>query len=417
MRPPTPSEIRARFPALSGDAVFLDNAGGSQLPDLVINAVREALVSAYAQYGGAYGPSARAKSNLDRGRAFVRAFLGAGPEAEVILGPSSTALCNLVARMYADAADAGTLDPARRELIVCSAGHEANIGCWHRLAARGFTIREWHARRPAHGSGEWRPHLDDLKSLLSSRTLLVAFPQVSNILGEVWDAAGVARLAREAGARSFIDGVAYAPHHAPSPAAMGCDYYVFSGYKVFGPHAGGLYARKDALSPLSGPNHTFIAKDSISRFEPGNTAHEAAAAWAAVPDFFAFLSGGPAGEAPSREVIERAFTVAEPLELALQAQVLEVLETLPGVNVIGPREGHAGRVSTISFVCSRPSSEVATAANEIGLGIRFGNFYSRRLVEQMGLAPDQGVVRVSPLLYNTSAEIDSLARFLRRFLK
>ncbi|MCC6676666.1 MAG: aminotransferase class V-fold PLP-dependent enzyme [Phycisphaerales bacterium] len=413
---PIPAAIREQFPALAGPTVFLDNAGGSQLPFCVINAIRDYLERSYAQLGGEYEPSIRAARTVQRAHDFVAQFLNGANLGHVVLGPSTTALCHLLAGAYADALGPGE-QSGRDEIIIAAAGHEANIGPWTRLAARGFTIRLWPTQRD--DAGRWRPRLDTLRSMLSPRTRIVAMPHVSNILGEIWNVRAAADLARAAGARTVIDGVAYAPHHPPDVRALGCDWYVYSTYKVLGPHMAALFGTRDAFAELTGPNHYFIPRDSVPyKFELGGVNHEGCAGLAALWDYCCLLTGADPATPLSRPTIERAFAAIARRELELQARLLAYLNARPDVRIIGPREADASRVCTISFVHrSRPSGEIAREANALGLGIRYGHFYSLRLIDEMGLDPREGVVRISLLHYNSDDDVDRAIAFLDRALR
>lgn len=405
---PTVDSIRARFPALGRGTVFLDNAGGSQLPADVIEAVQRYMTDSFVQTGAEYTASVRASANVAAARSVVRAFLNAQGRGEVIFGSSTTALLYSLADAYADARLTGAIDQTRDEIVVCTAGHEANIGPWMRLARRGFTIQEWQAE--ADEAGHVRPRIERLHELLSSRTLLVVFPQVSNILGEVWDATAVCSAARSVGARSVIDGVAYAPHHAPDVVALGCDWYVYSTYKVFGPHMGAMFGSTDAFAPLTGPNHVFIDRTNTAhKWEIGGANHEGCAAIAALTHYARFLAGTP--EAPvSHELFASAFEAVAPGEQDLERRILGYLAGKRGVKVVGPGIGQGRRVSTISFVRDGASSAgIARHLNAQGLGVKAGHFYSKRLCDSMGLG-HEGVVRVSPVHYNNAEELDELFR-------
>jgi cysteine desulfurase family protein (TIGR01976 family) len=412
-----PNSLRDQFPALAGSTVYLDNAGGSQLPRCVIEAVREYMTHSYAQLGGDYEPSKRAAATVKGAHDTVKTYLNADGAGEVVLGSSTTALCHVLANAYADA------NPARREIIVAAAGHEANIGPWMRLANRGFTIRLWPTEKDADGN--FRPLLSTLAKLLSPRTLLVAFPQVSNILGEIWDARAVADLAHAAGARVVLDGVAFAPHRAPDMRALDCDWYLYSTYKVFGPHMAAMYGSHRALAEVEGPNHYFIPRGQLPyKFELGGVSHEGAAAIVALNEYVRFLA--PAGDGSSaargsvadRSTFEKAFAGITELETSLQGPLLAALKSNPRIHIVGPAASNPSRVCTISFVhATRRSEDIARAANAEGLGIRFGHFYSLRLTEELSphfpnLNPRSGVVRVSLLHYNTETEVSRLIRFL-----
>lgn len=393
--------------------VFLDNAGGSQVPGVVAQAMYDYLLNSYVQLGADYEVSRRATRTVARAHEFLKAFMNV-PEGggEVILGASTSELCNRLASAYADVL------PRASEIIVCETGHESNIGPWARLESRGMVVRHWRVD-PATGEAP----LDGLKALLNERTRIVAFPQVSNILGAVIDPSPIVDLVRRASknARVVCDGVAFAPHRAIDVAAWGVDYYVYSTYKVFGPHMAAMYGSREALADVTGPNHFFIPKDELPRkFELGGVSHEGAAGVLALDQFLRDIAGRGRMAEPvlsdepfDRQVVEEAFSVMEQLEMPLQMQLLEYLRKKSGVRVVGPATGDRSRVCTIAFLCEGKSSrDVAQAASAKGIGIRYGNFYAHRLCTAMGIDPGDGVVRVSLAHYNTPQEVRGLIEFL-----
>lgn len=407
---PSIAAIRAQFPALSGTTVFLDNAGGSQLSQSAIAAATAYMRETYVQLGADYELSRRATATVAAAHEFVETFLNARGHSHdsgrVALGSSTTVLCHILANAFADASALGGRGQPKR-IIVSTAGHESNIWPWMRLQSRGFEIVPWHPRR--REDGRWDLNIEGLPALLSEPTLLVTFPHVSNILGDIWDATEVSRLAHAAGAQTLVDGVAYAPHRAPDVAAIGCDWYVYSLYKVFGPHMAALFGTHSAFAGLEGPNHYFIPRSEIPyKFELGGVSHEGAAMIVGGADYLRFLADEPPSEGSiTRTTIEQAFGVIERQETTLQGRLLTGLARLPGVSLWGSPLSTAERVPTVSFtVSSRRSREIARALNAQNLAARYGHFYSKRLVEMIGLDPDDGVVRVSLVHYNTEAEVD-----------
>lgn len=408
----TPEGIRGLFPALASPTVFMDNAGGSQLPRCVIEAVTRYLRESYVQLNADYDESRRATATVARARDVVRRFVNGDGIGEVLFGSSTTVLCYQLAAAYADASRGGKRD----QIIVCTAGHEANVGPWMRLASRGFEIVPWHAEPAVVNEREinFRPSLETLKRLLSERTRLVLFPQVSNILGEVWDVRAVADLAHSVGARVLVDGVAYAPHRAPDVAQFGCDWYVYSTYKVFGPHMAAMFGTHEALAELTGPNHEFITGGPY-KWELGGPNHEGCAGVAALWDFVCEVNGVAAGEIQPdgvgsgmpRHVFERAFGEFQRIEERLQERLIGYLRGKRGVRIVGPARGDSTRVATVSFLSDRTSPrEISRILGERGIGIRWGHAYSKRLCDGMGLGG--GVARVSLVAYNTDRELDRL---------
>lgn len=426
----THDDIRRFFPALEqSEIVFLDNAGGSQMPGVVADAMNHYLRHRFVQTGADYATSREATATVARAHEFLRVFTNAGPGSaghrdgardgtgEAIIGASTSALCRMLADCYAEVLTPGG------EIVVCETAHESNLGPWARLERFGHTVRVWRVD-PATGEAP----LGSLLGLLTPKTRIVAFPQVSNILGEIVDVPGIVRAIRgscgpadadpnKGGPRIVVDGVAAAPHRAIDAAALGCDYYVYSTYKVFGPHAAAMFARRDALAALTGPNHAFIPKDEHPRkFELGGANHESCAGILALDDYLRDLLGRPRLPDPlnpahafDRRVVTDGFAAMESLESVLQDQFMGWLRSQSRLRVVGPARSDASRVCTISFVHeSRPSKQIAQAANAAGLGIRYGNFYAVRLCRALGLDLADGVVRVSFAHYNSPREVDRL---------
>jgi cysteine desulfurase family protein (TIGR01976 family) len=403
---PDRRRLRREFPALGADVAFLENAGGSQVPACVADAMHRYLRETYVQLGAGYPLSRRCTDTVERAHAFARMFVNAR-RGHAILGPSTTALLNLLASCYAQVLRPG------QEIVLAETGHEANLGPWKRLERCGLKLRWWRVD-PATLACP----LDGLRELLNERTALVALPHVSNLLGGIVDLPAVVSLAHAAGARVVADGVAFAPHRAIDVEAWDVDWYVYSTYKVYGPHLAVLYGRQDALAELPGPNHDFIARDELPyQFEPGGANHEGCAGLLALGDYLTLLAGAPTGAACDRAVVEAAFAQAAALEQPLTARLLGWLRERPGVRLVGSPVADDARVGTVSFVHERKSARAITAAVDAsGVAIRCGHMYAYRLCQALGIATDDGVVRASFVHYNTPAEIERLIDVLDRVL-
>jgi cysteine desulfurase family protein (TIGR01976 family) len=398
------ARIRAQFPALAGDTIFLENAGGSQVPKVVADRIYDYMISTYVQLGAGYEASQSASRVVDDAHEFIR-LLTNGDGGEVILGPSTSVLLRMLSDCYAKILKPGAA------VVVAQTGHEANIGPWKNLARHGFDFRWWEMDPDSSTCSVAR-----LDELLDDRVALVAFPHVSNLLGEIVDVAAIAERAHRAGARVVVDGVAYAPHRAMDVAAWNVDWYAYSTYKVYGPHMGALWGRRDALAELAGPNHFFIPDDEVPyKFEVGGVNHEGCAGILGLRDYLAFLAGVSDPEALDRPDIERAFTLMAACELPLQAKLISYLRSREDIRIIGPTTAGEERVGTISFVhASKTSSEITEVVDRSGIGIRHGHMYAYHLCEAAGLDPDDGVIRVSLVHYNSPGEIDRLIEVLDR---
>ena len=392
--------IRAAFPALSGPTVFLENAGGSQVPAVVADAIHRYMRETYVQLGADYALSKHCTAVVEEAHAFVRMLFGGEGLGEVVLGPSSSQLCRTVADAFAETIREGD------EIVLAECGHEANIGPWLRLARRGATIRWWRVD-PDTGASS----LEALDALLTPRTRLIAYPHVSNLLGGVIDVAAVSKRARAVGARTFVDGVAFAPHRALDVAAWDCDWYVYSTYKVYGPHMAALFGRHDAFEGLVGPNHFFVPDDAVPyKFELGGVSHEGCAGLLALGDYLALVAER---ETCDREAVLAAGARFEALEDPLQERLVSWLAAKPAVRLVGPGPGDGPRVPTVSFThAEKASRAISLEAEGQDVAIRHGHMYAHRLCTALGIEPEDGVVRVSPVHYNTPQEIERLIGIL-----
>lgn len=402
--------VRAQFPALDQPIALLDNAGGSAPARQVIRRVADHMERRPVQLGASYALSREASAAVDAGRRAAEALVGAR-EGEVVLGHSTTANIAMLARALADGWSPGDA------VVVSDLEHESNRGPWRRLAERGVEVREWRMRTETA-----RLHLEDLEPLLDDRTRLVAFTHTSNVVGEIHDVARICARAREAGALSMVDGVAFAPHRLVDVAALGCDFYALSLYKTFGPHLGLLFGRTEALRAARGQNHFFIDEDEVPyKFEPGNVPYELCAALVGILDYFDALDrhhGGPA-TATARERVVDAYRRIADAEAQLVAPLLRFLDDDPRAELIGsPNGGADSRVPTVAFHLAdgRASSSIIPALDERGLAVRHGHFYAHRAIERLGLSERDGVVRASLAHYNSPAEVARLIESLDELL-
>jgi selenocysteine lyase/cysteine desulfurase len=264
----------------------------------------------------------------------------------------------------------------------------------------------------------WRVDPDSLElpqerllALLGPRTRLVCMTHCSNVLGTIMLVAEIARLVHAAGAELCVDGVALAPHRGVDVRALGCDWYVYSFYKTYGPHQAVLWGRYQRLQELASLNHFFIGRDRVPyKLQPGNVNYELAHGCAGIPDYLAALARHHGTADP--------FAVVAAQEEALAERLLAWLRARNEVRIIGRRaSARDERVPTISFVVDgRRSGEIVAAVDAHRVGIRFGDFYARRLIEALALAERDGVVRVSMVHYNTLDEVDRLIRALEAAL-
>lgn len=392
--------VRAQFPALSDGFAYFDNAGGSLVLKRVAERISDYLLTTSVQTGAAYAHSQRASARLAEARAACARLVNARRPEEVFFASSTTVAMRALSEAMASQFQPGD------EVVLTVFDHESNIGPWLTLKDRGVVFKFWSVD-PA----TMTPSLDDLEALVTAKTKLVCVTHCSNILGAIMPIAEIAALVHAHGAKLCVDGVAFAPHRAVDVRALDCDYYVFSFYKTFGPHFAMAYGKYDALAELDGLYHYFYDRSKTpAKLEPGNPSYELAWGAAGVVEYLDELGGGGRDHA----AIVRAFDAVAAHEEAIAERLLAYLRARNDVAIVGPATAdRAARAPTISFKPARlASSDVVAAIDRAQIGVRYGDFHSRRLVEHLGLADGDGVVRVSMAHYNTLDEVDALVERL-----
>ena len=394
--------VRSQFPALETGWAFFDNAGGSQVLRPVAERVAEYMLTTSVQTGASYGPSVKASELLAQARDRIATFVGAARPEEVFFGPSTTVLVRFLATAMASQLTAGD------EIIVTNFDHESNIGPWLILKQRGIVFRVWEIDPET-----LMPSLDTLDALMSVRTRLVCVTHASNLLGSINPIRQIADFVHARGARICVDGVAYAPHRAIDVQELDVDYYVFSFYKTYGPHYAVMYGRHELLLELDGLYHYFYGKDKVpGKLEPGNPCYELVWGAAGIVDYLEAL-----GRGKGRHAIESAFDQIAAHEAEIGERLLSWLRVRNGVRIVGDQNSQAAfRVPTISFtVDGHAPQDIVARTDQAKIGVRHGDFHSRRLAEALGLSPS-GVIRVSMVHYNTIVEVDRLIDVLDQSL-
>jgi cysteine desulfurase family protein (TIGR01976 family) len=396
-------DLRRQFPALerAGDFIFFDNAAGAQIPMRVLDAVTDHLVARNVQRGGPYRHSREVDATIARTRESVAAFVNARGADEIAFGLNATSFIRAISLAL------GQTLGSRPEIVVSEADHEANVATWLALERVGARIVWWRPR------DDGRLRAEDLDGLLSERTRLVACTVASNATGSLVDVADVSTRAHRAGAEVFLDAVHYAPHGPIDVQAIGCDYLVCSGYKIFAPHMGFAWCRREAINRLPTFREDFIPDVTPDKLEAGTQVYENIAGIDAAVGYLEDLGrrvGAPAGGASRTATLHHAMRAIAEYERTLSSRMLDAVESIPGASVHGvtDRDRLAERVPTLCFsVAGVDSSAIAEGMAARDVGIRSGHMYSPRLMTRLGLMPG-GVVRASLVHYNTLAEI---ARF------
>jgi len=402
--------VREQFPALSREWVFFDNAGGGQILDAVVKRINEYYLTSNVQMGASYGISTLAKERLQDARRTMATLINAEHGEEVVMGSSSTMLLKLLSFSFSKLLEPGD------EIIISNSEHASNIGPWLDLERHGVKIKFWNINPQT-----LRLETADLLQLMTKRTRLVTVTHVSNILGTINPIEKITEVVHEHGALVCVDGVAYAPHRLIDVQALDVDFYVFSLYKVFGPHHAVMYGKRSQLLNLPGINLSFVKEDDIPyKFEPGHANYELSYGAMGIMDYldeFSEVHGYATSDA-LRTRLSTAFEIIAHHEEILAERLLEYLNSQPRVNVIGETSSSKDvRVPTISFVVEGMSSaQIPLVTDKHKIGLRYGDFYSRRILQDLDLQKNDGVVRVSMVHYNTVDEVDRLTEVLATIL-
>ena len=405
--------VRRQFPAfaeasLAGQA-FFENAGGSYPCAAVVGRLNEYYRRLKVQPYYAFPASTEAGEWMDAAYVRLAEYLGVSPQ-EVHFGPSTSQNTYVLSQAIRRLLRPGD------EIIVTNQDHEANSGCWRRLAASGMGVREWRVD-PASGM------LDEagLTALLNERTRLLTFPHASNVVAHINPVARITARARAAGIITVVDGVAWAPHGLPDVAALGADVYLFSLYKTYGPHQGLMVVRRELLERLANESHYFNESEPHKRLVPAGPDHAQVAAARGIAEYFDALDahtqgggGGVTGGAAARA--ERVRQLLRAAEVPLLAMLLEALAARRDVRILGPADPQQ-RAATVAFTTPLDPAEVVQALARRGFMAGNGNFYAVRVLEALNVNPTRGAVRLSLLHYNSAAEVAGVIEALGQILE
>jgi cysteine desulfurase family protein (TIGR01976 family) len=384
------ARIRSDFPSLAAGLAHFDAPGGTQVPTPVIDAISRALQRPLSNRGAGNPAQRNAEAIVVGARQAVADLTGAAPEG-VVFGRSATQLTFDFARTLSRCWGPGD------EVVVTRLDHDANIRPWVLAAeARGATVR-WVNFDP--DSTELEP--ERVAAALSDRTRLVALTAASNLVGTMPDVAAVAALAHAVGAQLWVDGVHYAAHAQVDLAALGCDFFVCSPYKFFGPHHGVVVADPGLLANLQ-PDKLLPSSNAVpERFELGTLPYEMLTATTAAVDY---LAGLVDGDGSRRERLAVSHAAADEHEARLAARVEE------GLGARGATVYSRARRRTSTLLFTLPgveSAQVAAHLAEVGVLAPAGHFYALEASRHLGLG-DGGAVRVGLAPYNDDSDVDRL---------
>lgn len=398
-------QIRQDFPILERKVydrplVYLDNAATTQKPLCVLDAMREEYLNVNANvHRGVHYLSQKATDLHEAAREKVRTFINAKKIEEIVFTRGTTESINLVASSFCE-----SQMQAGDEVIVTEMEHHSNIVSWQLQAMkRGVVVRHL----PITDDG--RLCLDLLEPMISQKTKLISVAHVSNVLGTVNPVEKIIKMAHAHGIPVLVDGAQSAPHFKVDVQAMDCDFFAFSGHKMYGPTGiGVLYGKEEWLEKLPPYQGGGEMIDKVTwekttferlpfKFEAGT------------PDFVATH-----GLAKAIEYIEAlGFDTIRQHEQELTSYCMEQLQTIPDMKVFGPAANQ--RDAVVSFnVGDIHHLDMGTLLDRLGIAVRTGHHCAQPLMDRLGIA---GTVRASFALYNTKEEIDQLVAGIRRVSK
>ena len=396
------NKVRADFPILSREVygrplVYLDNAATTQKPLSVLDAMRDEYLNVNANvHRGVHYLSQQATDLHEAARESVRRFINARKTEEVVFTRGTTEAINLVASSFCE-----SQMQAGDEVLVTEMEHHSNIVSWQLQAMkRGIVVRHL----PITDDG--RLCMDQFEQLLTERTKIVSVAHVSNVLGTVNPVEEIIRIAHDHGIPVLVDGAQSTPHFRVDVQAMDCDFFAFSGHKMYGPTGiGVLYGKEewlDRLPPYQGGG------EMIDRVTWEKTTFER------LP--FKFEAGTPDyvathGLAKAIEYIDTlGFDNIQQHEQQLTRYCMEQLQTIEGMHIYGPLSPLKDAV--VSFnVGTIHHLDLGTLLDRLGIAVRTGYHCAQPLMTRLGI---QGTVRASFALYNIQEEVDVLVNGIRR---
>lgn len=398
------TKIRKDFPILSRKVydrplVYLDNAATTQKPLCVLDAMREEYLNVNANvHRGVHYLSQQATDLHEQAREKVRKFINAGSVNEIVFTRGTTESLNLVVSSFCD-----EFMSEGDEVIVSVMEHHSNIVPWQLQAARkGISLKVI----PMNDKGELL--LDEYEKLFTDRTKIVSVAQVSNVLGTVNPVKEIVRIAHEHGVPVMVDGAQSTPHFAVDVQDIDCDFFAFSGHKMYGPTGVGvLYGKEDWLDrmpPYQGGGEMI---ESVS-FEKTVFEHLPFKFEAGTPDYVATHGLATAIDYINSIGIDNISRH----EQELTKYAMQKMQEIDGMRIFGTAD-HKDAV--ISFLVGDIHHlDMGTLLDRLGIAVRTGHHCAQPLMIRLGI---QGTVRASFAMYNTTEEIDALVEGIKRVSK
>lgn len=398
--------VRKQFPAfdntLASKWSFFENAGGSYVPQKVINHLNNFMIETKVQPYASYDMSKIAGDNMDKGVHYFADMINAAHD-EIIIGSSTTMNMYVLSNAFRNLLNYGD------EIIVTNQDHEANIGAWRKLKECGAIIKEWKLN-PQTGELE----IDELRKLLTSKTKLLAVTHCSNIVGSINDLKTITQIAHEYGVYVIGDGVSYAPHGLPDVKDLDIDFYAFSLYKTYGPHIALLYGKKKIFNQLPNQNHEFLDGNVPYTLNPGGPNHEELSCLIGIAEYFDDIYNHHFQENNLNRLdkINKINQLINKHEEKIANKFLDFIHSEKKIKLIGKKiMENKKRAPTFSFTIDGITSEkVSESLVSQNIALRNDNFYAWRCLKALGINTKDGVVRASMVHYNNLDDVNNLIK-------
>jgi cysteine desulfurase family protein (TIGR01976 family) len=402
--------VRSQFPAfkdpLCKDWSFFENAGGSYVPQQVIDRLNQFMISTKVQPYAEYPMSKIAGDNMDEATELFAKMINANSK-EIIIGGSTTINLYVLSNALKHFIRPGD------EVIVTNQDHEANISPWRRLSEVGANIKEWKIN-PETAELD----IESFENLLTDKTKIVAVTHCSNIVGTVNNLQKISELAHKKNAIVIGDGVSYAPHGFPDVKELDVDFYTFSLYKTYGPHLALLYGKEEILKKLPNQNHQFLKNNYPYTINPGGPNHEELVSLIGIYDYLMSLYNMHFYDQKLsiRKKVEAINKLIAKHEEEIANPILSYIDKRNDLKLIGKNKiAQKNRAPTISFfsknISSKKISEILVKNN---IATRNDNFYAWRCLEALNISTEDGIVRLSMTHYNSKNDTDKLMSALKK---
>jgi cysteine desulfurase family protein (TIGR01976 family) len=412
--------VRQQFPSLDRPAIFLDNPAGTQIAKPSLDRINKYLLENNANHEGMFETSRRSDEVLHEAHVAMADFLNASRPEEIVFGNNMTTLTLHISRSLARMLQPGD------KILVTRLDHDGNIAPWMLAAEDKGCNLLWVDIDVEDGTLD----LDDFARALEKKPKIAAFGYASNLLGTINPVKKLTKMAKDAGALTYVDAVQYAPHGPIDVQDIGCDFLVCSSYKFFGPHAGALYGKFDLLSELKAYKVRPASNELPYKFETGTQNHEGIAGVLGALEYLEWLgtqfgadhasTWSEAGFTGRKLELKKGMSVMRDYEKELSKKLIGIVESVPGTRIYGITDMNRldERVPTVSFtVEGKEPEKLADAIGRENIYVWNGHNYALAVVERLGLLESGGMIRVGPVHYNTREELEKFGEVLRKVVK